>query len=83
VSFDGPAANKAFKEKFAFPFPLLSDQDRRMALAYGAAADAAAASAARAACVIGPDGLVVKWYAKVDARTFPTTVLEDLPRPAR
>jgi hypothetical protein len=29
--------------------------------------------------VIGPDGAIVKWYAKVDAKTFPETVLGDLP----
>ena len=83
MSFDTPADNKAFKDKFTFPFPLLSDTDRKMAIAYGAADDQKAQYPRRAACVIGPDGKIVKWYAKVDAKTFPETVLKDLPAPAR
>ena len=36
ISFDAPADNKAFAEKFDFPFPLLSDVDREVASRYGA-----------------------------------------------
>lgn len=79
VSFDPPAENKAFREKFSFPFPLLCDTDKSMAIAYGAADNKDAMVARRAACVIGPDGKIISWYAKVDAKTFPTTVLQDLP----
>ena len=79
VSFDTPAENKAFKDKNSFPFALLSDADRSLAIAYGAADDKNAKYARRVACVIGPDGKVVKWYARVDAKSFPETVLADLP----
>ncbi len=37
VSFDPPEVNRAFAEAQGFPFRLLSDTDRRVALAYGAA----------------------------------------------
>jgi len=37
VSFDAPDANKAFVEAEGFPFRLLSDQDRTLAQAVGAA----------------------------------------------
>lgn len=36
VSFDTPADNRAFAEAQSFPYPLLSDLDRSVALAYGA-----------------------------------------------
>ena len=78
VSFDTPEENKAFKEKFSFPFPLLSDTTKQMAIAYGAAVDDSAATPTRAACVIGPDGVVQKWWAKVDAKGFPETVLAEV-----
>jgi peroxiredoxin Q/BCP len=78
VSFDDPATNKKFKEKFAFPFPLLCDTERRIGLAYGACSDAKAATAKRITVVVGPDGRVQKVYDKVDAKTHPQQVLDDL-----
>lgn len=38
ISFDTPAENKAFAEKFQLPFPLLCDVQRQMGLAYEACA---------------------------------------------
>lgn len=35
VSFDDEASHQAFKKKFELPFPLLLDQDRAIAQAYG------------------------------------------------
>lgn len=57
---------------------MLCDTDRTLAQAYGAAVEGKS-TAARAAVVIGPDGNIVRWWAKVDAATFPETVLADLP----
>ena len=34
---DSPADNLAFKDKFNFPYDLLSDTDKSMSMAYGAA----------------------------------------------
>ena len=79
MSFDPPEANRAFRDKFSFEFPLLCDEDKKMAMAYGAAADADAGYPARAACVIAPDGTVHRYWPSVDAKTFPESVLQELP----
>ena len=78
VSFDDPAANAAFVAKFQFPFPILSDADHSIAVAYGAAPDAKAAYAKRITVVVGPDGRVERIFDKVDPRTHPATLLESL-----
>lgn len=51
-------ANRAFRDKFDFPFPLLSDVDRNMSLAFGAVGRLKDAYAQRYTFVIGVDGLV-------------------------
>lgn len=75
MSFDTPAENKAFAEKFSFNFPLLSDAGREMGVAYGAADSREVANARRVGVVIGPDGKVKEWLPKVDAKTYPQDVL--------
>lgn len=78
MSFDTPAENKAFAEKFGFDYPLLCDTGRKLGVAYGAADGPDAANARRVGVVVGPDGRVVSWEAKVDARTWPQEVLSRL-----
>lgn len=78
MSFDPPAANAAFRAKYDFPFPLLSDTERTLGLAYGACPDAKAAMAKRISVVIDAEGRVAKLYEKVDARAHPQQVLDDL-----
>lgn len=78
MSFDTPAENKAFAEKFGFNYPLLCDTGRKLGVAYGAADGPDAVSARRAGVVVGPDGRVLSWEAKVDARTWPQEVLSRL-----
>jgi peroxiredoxin Q/BCP len=75
VSFDTPAENRAFAEKFSFNFPLLCDTTRAMGVAYGAADDAGAGNARRVGVVIGPDGRVREWLPKVDAKAYPEEVV--------
>ncbi len=58
VSFDSPEKNRAFAEKHDFPFPLLCDTERKLAIAYGAAAAADTKFAARYTFLINPDGLI-------------------------
>ena len=58
ISFDEPAANKAFAEKFGYTFRLLSDTDRKVALAYGAAEKKDDGYARRYTFVIGPQGVI-------------------------
>ena len=78
ISFDTQEANAGFAKKFNYNFPLLCDTDRRMGLDYGACDDASAANARRVGVIIGPDGRVMAWYPKVDARAFPTQALQQL-----
>ena len=78
VSFDAPVENKAFREKFDFPFPLLCDTSRELGLAYGACDRADAAHARRITVVIDPDGRVSRVYQQVDPSTHAEQVLADL-----
>jgi peroxiredoxin Q/BCP len=77
VSFDTPAENKKFAEKFSFPFPLICDTDRAIGTAYGANADPGK-GAQRVGAVIGPDGTIKAWHGRVDARAWPAEVLKTL-----
>ena len=80
VSFDAPADNRAFRDKFGFPYDLLSDQRGTTSVAYGAAADGAAKNAARVSVLIGPDGRVAAAYGAVTPAEHPEQVLADLKR---
>lgn len=87
ISFDTPADNKAFVDKNGFTFPLLSDTDKSVAIAYGAAGDATAGYPQRHTAVIGPDGTLERLITDVKAATHAQTLLDSLPpgdsRPAR
>lgn len=77
MSFDSPDANKAFREKFDFPYNLLSDTDKSASIAFGAA-EAESPRATRVSVLIGPDGTVARAYAKVTPADHPDQVLADL-----
>jgi peroxiredoxin Q/BCP len=79
VSVDDAAANAAFAAKHGFPFPLLCDVDRKLAVAYGAADGADAKFARRVGVLVGPDGKVVQYWSKVDPATFAEQALAALP----
>ena len=76
VSFDSLAANATFADKEGFPFALLSDLDRSVGVAYGAAEDATAKSAARTGVVINPEGRIAFWKGRVEAARFPQQALD-------
>lgn len=78
MSFDTPADNKRFAEKFGFNFPLLCDTERKIGLAYGAADSAKDEYARRIAYVIDEEGKIAQAHPKVDAATYPKTQLEAL-----
>jgi len=78
VSFDSPDANKAFRDKFDFPYDLLSDTGKTASVAYGAAADTAAKNAARISVLIGPNGRIAASYGRVKPAEHPDQVLADL-----
>lgn len=67
---DDATANAAFRKKYDFPFPLLCDTDRAVALAYGAAEDANAQYARRVGVIIGGDGNILAYEPKADARNW-------------
>ena len=75
MSFDTPADNRAFADKFHFNFPLLCDVSRTVGVAYGAATSATAPTAQRVGVVVGPNGRIKEWQPKVDPRTYPQEVL--------
>ena len=77
MSFDTPAENKSFAEKFHFNFPLICDTDRKIGTAYGANADPAK-GASRVGVVIDGAGKIKEWHARVDARAWPAEVVKTL-----
>lgn len=79
VSFDTPGDNRAFREKFDFPYDLLSDADGKMSVAYGAA-EPDSPRASRVSVLIGPDGTVAESWAKVTPAEHPDEVLAALDR---
>ena len=78
VSFDTPEDNAKFAEKFEFPFPLLSDTDRKIGLAYGACESPKDEYARRIAYLIDENGRVAQAHAKVDAKTYPQEQLKTI-----
>ena len=78
ASFDSPEENRAFRDKFNFPYDLLCDTSKAMGLAYGAAGDASASTPARISYLIDPEGKVAKVYGKVVPDDHPGEVLREL-----
>jgi peroxiredoxin Q/BCP len=78
VSVDTPADNRAFAEKFEFPFQLLSDPQRKMGVAYGACKTDKDKYAARYTYVIGPDGRIKEAIDTKDPAGQAATLLEKL-----
>jgi thioredoxin-dependent peroxiredoxin len=78
VSFDTPEGNGAFAEKHQFGFPLLSDSDHAVAIAYGACSGADARYPARVSFLIDERGTIEKVYDQVDPRDHPARVLADV-----
>ncbi len=78
VSFDDPATNAAFVAREAFQFKLLSDTDRMLAMAVGAADARNQPTARRVSYLVGPDGKVLHVYASVTPSSHAQDVLGDL-----
>lgn len=78
ASFDDVAANRAFAEKFSYPYRLLSF-DKSDGKTYGAHDDADSDYARRISYLIGPDRRIVKAYPKVKPADHPAQVLADVP----
>lgn len=78
MSFDSPEKNRAFAEKFGFPFLLLSDPDRAIAMAYHAASKSDQKKAKRISYLIDPQGSIARVYPQVDVSTHARDVLDAL-----
>jgi len=78
ISFDPVEENRAFAEKFDFPFRLLCDVDRAVGMAYGAADSPQAGYAKRISYVIGEQGEILLAYPKVNPSEHLDRVLRDL-----
>ena len=78
VSCDSPAENRACRDKFAFPFDLLCDEDRAVSMRYGAAASADQQYPARISYLIDPEGRIARVYGKVVPAEHPGEVLAAL-----
>ncbi len=78
ISFGSVEENRAFAEKFDFPFRLLCDIDRSVGMAYGAADAPDAGYAKRISYLIDEDGRILHAYPEVDPKTHLDQVLGDL-----
>jgi peroxiredoxin Q/BCP len=78
VSFDTPAENKAFADKYGFTFPLLCDTGREIGVAYGAADSTKDEYARRIAYVIDEEGKIAEAHEKVSAGSYPAEQLARL-----
>lgn len=77
VSFDTPEDQKAFKDKFDFPYDLLADTDKKMSIAYGAA-DPTSEKPKRISVLIDANGLIEKIFDPVVPAEHPDEVLAAL-----
>jgi len=83
ISPDTPAAQAKFKSKYGLPFPLLADEEKAAAQAYGVWKEKnmygrKSMGVERTTFIIGPDGRIEKIYAKVKAQGHAAKVLENL-----
>ena len=80
ASFDDTDANKAFREKYDFPFRLLSDWDEQVGVAYEVRDPGTekVKFAKRIAYLIDPGGVIRKSYEVADVNAFAGQVLADL-----
>jgi len=76
ASFDTVEENRAFAEKFGFPFRLLCDTQREIGITYGACDTARDEYARRISYVIDPAGAIAHVFPKVDAKSHPRAVLD-------
>jgi peroxiredoxin Q/BCP len=79
VSYDRPGTNRRFAERHRLPFLLLSDGDRELAEAVGAARLLLPVPK-RISYLVGADGRVLVPYSSVRPSTHAREVLEDLRR---
>jgi peroxiredoxin Q/BCP len=78
VSFDSPEENQSWALEEGFQFELWSDDDRELALYYGAAASAGALAASRITMLLDDGGAQLLEYTEsINVGTHPAQVLAD------
>jgi len=83
VSIDSPASHRAFIQKHALPFPLISDESKEIVQAYGVWVEKSLygktfLGTERSTFVVGPDGRIKSIFRKVKPAGHTDAVLEDL-----
>lgn len=80
ISFDTPEENKAFREKYDFPFALLADHDERVGVAYETRApgEDKVHFAKRLSYLIDPAGRIARSYKVTEVLAHAAEVLADL-----
>ena len=78
VSYDSPADNQAFVEKYGFPYPLLSDGEQAIAKAYGAYDAGQPNYPQRNTYVIDGEGKLEQVLLAVNPKTHPRALLDSL-----
>lgn len=77
VSFDAPEVNEAWAEEESYLFELWTDDDRTLAVAYGAAASTSTTYASRKTMLLDADGTQLLEYLSVSPSGHARDVLED------
>jgi peroxiredoxin Q/BCP len=77
VSLDSVESHKKFATKYGLPFPLVSDNEKRIATAYGVLRDIRT-STNRVTFLIDKNGKVAKIFPKVDVTRHTEEVVEAL-----
>ncbi len=83
ISTDGEKSHKKFEEKYALPFSLLADIEKKVVQAYGVWSPKKFMGreflgTQRSSFLINPDGVIVKVYEKVKPELHAENVLSDL-----
>ena len=77
VSFDSPEENNSWAEEESYLFELWTDDDRTLAVAYGAASSTSASAANRKTMLLDADGTLLLEYLSVSPSGHAQDVLED------
>ena len=79
MSFDNPSKNQSWAEDQGYEFELWSDDDKTLAITYGAAANDSAYYADRITVVLNEEGnLILEYLENISVGTHPAEVLDDL-----
>ncbi len=69
--------NQSWAEEQGYLFDLWTDEDKTLAITYGAAADESAIWADRLTMLLDAEGVLLVEYEQVSVATHPAKVLED------